>query len=182
MALTVTKPSFTQSLRRLALVTTGIALPMAMGLVGATAQAAPGPNELYISVAREGSLYGSLMKASLEIDGQTFTIKPQDMTTHLVIVLPTDLVNKKSLAEGNQLEGTILSKDYQPLKVPTDVINALNDAGMKIDLLSLPQQRQGIFFINEAKTSEIRTQRIETLVMACKKIQDAQKKQTREPI
>lgn len=122
---------------------------------------------LYIVVDRGKTFYGNLSNAWLEIGEEREKVRPIDLTTKLVVCLPNLLVEKLKIQAGQELAGALSLIEHKQLTVPGDVKEAFEARQADIAHLSLPQQRQGLLFIAESTTPEIRQQRINALVQAC---------------
>lgn len=125
---------------------------------------------LCVAIQRDEALYGSLMRAFIKVSGQPkwYKIIPSDLTTHLIVPLPNEVVQKLELQPGREIKGEIAAKEYKGLRVPEDVARMLDQKRLNILSLSTRQQRQGLLFIAESNDTAIRGQRIEKFIEACR--------------
>lgn len=129
------------------------------------------PDEnLCIVIERHSSLYGSLMKVSIQVNGSDkwYRVMPSDLTTQLVVPLPPKLISELDVKLGQTIDGKLEVKEYKGVSVPQDIIQALEQHKLNISHLSIRQQRQGLLFIKESYSPAIRQQRIEKFIEACR--------------
>lgn len=130
-----------------------------------------GPCEgLSILIERKEALYGSLMRVYIQVSGckEWYKVTPSDLTTHLLVPLPPELVLKLGVQAGQDIEGHLEAKEYKSPAIPPDVKQALERSDLDMSGLSIRQQRQGLLFIAETHDQEIRRQRIDKFVEACR--------------
>lgn len=119
---------------------------------------------LFIVVNRTKILYGDLKYATLKVLDKKFKVRVYDLTTRLIIKLSNSLIEDLNLSIGDILNGSVLLKCYKPLRIPKDIKEAISEAKIAIEEIPLPQQRQGLLFITEAKNLEIRRQRTKQFI------------------